>query len=444
LRRFGIPQERILAIDLDAKAGPEDHAACTVRGVDFFRWIRTTSRRFDRIVANPPYVPLRRLSAELVEPLTALQRKNVRSFRLSSNYWCAFLSASLNLLRDGGHLAFVLPAAWEYADYAQDVRQAVFKSFETVNVHRCLEPLFPDVQEGCVVIVARNFAWPATSVNRIEHKSSDDLIAALTAGSPPQVDRTSPVPSFLHQASTKLGDMYSVQIGAVTGAAQFFLLTEETRLQHGLPLSAVVPAVTRARHLVSARMTSARWRELLRGRERVWLFHPTTGGLRSRAVAHYIEFGERTCDLDAYKLRSREPWYCVPLPEAPDGFMSGMTRVGPWISFCGMRDLTATNTLYTLRNRTRISRDERSGWALSLLSSAGRYHASRLGRRYADGLVKYEPRDVASIPLCAPQRTHGAIECYEQAVKAIFEGQPEAAIAIADRFVFGRVHGRAG
>jgi adenine-specific DNA-methyltransferase len=79
------------------------------------------------------------------------------SFALRSNYWCAFLSACLRLLDTKGSLAFVLPAAWDYAHYASDVRRAVHQRFQSVEVHRSREPLFAEVREGCVVLVAKGY-----------------------------------------------------------------------------------------------------------------------------------------------------------------------------------------------------------------------------------------------------------------------------------------------
>src|SRR5262245_36469418 len=79
LRLCGVPRRRILAIDLDRTRGPEDGSACTIRGTDFFRWVRTAPQRFDKIVANPPYVPLRRLSKQLLRPLITRRHPHFRS-----------------------------------------------------------------------------------------------------------------------------------------------------------------------------------------------------------------------------------------------------------------------------------------------------------------------------------------------------------------------------
>ena len=46
----------------------------------------------------------------------------------NANYWVPFLVAGMRLLKPGGSLAYILPAAWEYANYAVAVL-AVFGAF---------------------------------------------------------------------------------------------------------------------------------------------------------------------------------------------------------------------------------------------------------------------------------------------------------------------------
>jgi adenine-specific DNA-methyltransferase len=136
LRKRGISKDRIVGIDIDPEAGIEDRAATTLRGVDFFKWCSSTKRRFTKIIANPPYVAISKLHPDLQESLRDFGGNKNSAFTLSSNYWCAFLSASMQVLEDSGSLSFVLPAAWDYALYATEVRQEVLNKFQCVSVHR--------------------------------------------------------------------------------------------------------------------------------------------------------------------------------------------------------------------------------------------------------------------------------------------------------------------
>jgi len=71
LRNQGVHKDRIVGVDIDPKAGAEDDSAITVRGIDFFEWCASTPRTFNRIVANPPYVAIRKLHSTLQRSLMA-------------------------------------------------------------------------------------------------------------------------------------------------------------------------------------------------------------------------------------------------------------------------------------------------------------------------------------------------------------------------------------
>lgn len=441
LRQHGIPRDRIVGIDIDTSLGKEDGAATTVRGIDFFKWCGHTRQRFTKIVANPPYVAIRKLHPTLQKSLRDFGGGDDTSFALRSNYWCAFLAASLRLLEQNGSLSFVLPAAWEYALYADSVRRCVLANFQSVDVHRSLQPLFPDVREGCVVLVARGYRQTPTRALRFDHVNSELLIASLARSSPERASvakSNQPQLSAHHSGRVPFCDLYAIGIGCVTGDARYFLLTEADRIFHKLPVEALRPVLSKARHLVAARVTKTHWNRLLDANERVWMFSPTASTLRRKAVSTYLEHGEKACDLNAYKLKHRDPWYQVRDIRNATGFLSGMTRLGPWISFRSMRQLAATNTLYTLTAKNKMTADEHAAWGLSLLSTSSRRQFAELTRRYPDGLPKLEPHDLNSFQLMPPKSTTDAARNYSRAIDLLLASKISEAVAVADAQIGGK------
>src|SRR5690348_4026896 len=65
LRDLGIPAGQVVALDIERDGGATDCLANTVRGVDFIAWTHETSPCFDRIIGNPPFVPIGRLPESL-------------------------------------------------------------------------------------------------------------------------------------------------------------------------------------------------------------------------------------------------------------------------------------------------------------------------------------------------------------------------------------------
>lgn len=335
-------------------------------------------------------------------------------------------------------MCFLLPASWEYANYAARIRSTLPGKFSTFEVHRSISPLFCHVQEGSVILVGRGFRKAPQRRLYFEYEDIDGLAASLRtpdvsvahatiqlASRPNAVDPIRAVP---------LRDVMHVGIGAVTGDSRYFLMTETTRGERGLPLRAMHPMVTRARDLTSAFLDDATWASLRANNARIWLFRPAATASNSAAVRDYLDLApdDGGCNRTAMKVANRDPWFRTPLPRLPDGFMSGMSRWGPWICLRRKADVSASNTLYTVRFRHRLSAEMKAAWCLSLLTTTAQSLVKPLGRRYPDGLLKYEPRDLESVLLPVPRTGQGAIGAYREAVKALLGDDRTKAIGIAD------------
>jgi hypothetical protein len=202
------------------------------------------------------------------------------------------------------------------------------------------------------------------------------------------------------------------------------------------------PVLSKAKHTRSHQATDEGWRRLVAKGERVWLFRPQLSVLSHPAVVRYLSLAEKDggCRKNAYKVTSREPWYDTALPRRPDGFVSGMTQIGPWVCINEMDRLSATNTLYTIRFRKSLPRDEKYAWALMLLTSVVRRQVRSATREYALGLSKLEPGDLAGLWLPSPRVVAEMDHIYRDTLESLLSGDAERAGAAADKYV--RVRGR--
>jgi hypothetical protein len=437
--RAGVPAESILAVDLQAcvpnlgRFGVE-----TLLGTDFLRWAQQTDRRFDRVIANPPYVRLRELDMVLSRPALGT-RLDGFSIPATANYWVAFLVAGMRLLKPGGSLAFILPAAWEYANYAASLRSICESSFEELDVHRVSVPMFETVSDGCVLLIGRGFGRePRRSATVIRHPTLSALSQFICA---PDFEvaatQMRSIESRLLEDQVQFGDIAQIRVGAVTGDARYFLLNENQRLAFGLPRSAVKPVVSKARHLISSQIDVDAWTELCSSGQRVWLFSPSEADLSHESVRAYLDLSEDEggCHRDAMKIRDRNPWYRVPIPQSFDGFMTGMSLARPWVALNQKPGLTASNTLYGVRFPDITSLDEQAAWCLSMLSSVTSASRAQLVRQYPQGLLKLEPGDVARLAVRRPRSVDGALNLYHEAVELIRAGKPQQAQTLADEWL---------
>ena len=455
LADHGVKPRFIRALDLDPTPNPSDRLATTLRPTEFLAWSALTDESFSHVVANPPYAALGRMPQAVQAAARRIAIHDGSLLPGSANTWSAFLAGSLRVLRPGGNLCFVLPAAWEFADYGERLRIYLPTVFRQVVTHRCKVPLFDDVSEGCCVLIARGFATRAEpglqriGSSRFEYSSPSELHRGIVPGATERrgialgpSDCTRLALSAVRPGSlarfggsgVRLGDMISVQIGAVTGDSAYFVLSDSQRRQHQLPTRCLTPVLSRARHLTQSAIDLNAWKALRDLDERVWLFRPTDANRTEPAVRRYLELERHRggCNRDAYKVKSRTPWYRPNLPKSPDGFMTGMSTWGPWVVFNEVPKLSATNTLYLVRFLVGTTRDEQAAWAMWLLSSPAQIQLRHVSRTYAAGLVKYEPGDITGLELQTPSRIRGAFDAYRRAVAMMLSGARDSSRLLAD------------
>ncbi len=431
---LGVRRERVTAIDLDVRQSVSDRLARTSRGVDFLEWSSRPKLMFDRIVGNPPYVAIRRLPPELQQTAAAVRGPDDKAVGIGGNLWQAFVLASLRILAPGGSFGFVLPSAAEFADYSNGLRRAVRDRFDILELYRCRRPLFDDVQEGTVVVIARGFGGGPCRFRRKQVATREALIEELERRPVIRRSRCPLLPRPIRGGSATFGDLATIRVGGVTGDAGFFLLTESKRKAAGLPLQACTPVLSRSRHLKAAAVDHEAWRRLKDADERVWLFNPPDGTLDDPAVQRRLNLAvsEGGCNRDAFKVAARDPWYRTPMPEVPDAFISGMQTEGPWLTLNMMRNLNATNTLYVVHFANSVTDEERYAIALGFLTTKVRKQLLRKARRYADGLWKYEPGALRTISMPDISSRSDCKELYFRAMDALLKGDSASARRIAD------------
>ena len=426
--------EQLIAMDVSKVASQFDGLATTFRGTDFIAWASQNSASVDAIVANPPYVRNCSVPESLKTEIGRVFPSNTSS--AGSNYWVAFMFGMLEVLRPGGRLCVVLPASWDYADYAKQLKTRIRKSFGYVREFRSWTPLFPDVEEGSVVVIAGDFGSANCEWSRSEHQSGSSLIRDLASfrASVTSEVKISAAESDHENEGKLFKEIATVSIGAVTGYASYFLITELQRTELGIPLHAVLPMLTRAKHIEAGEITKRDWNRLKVSGERVWMFRPDSRSIDDSHVQNYMKAAPDDLSSRSHVLR-RPSWYQVTLPRLPHAFISGMAQSGPWLMHSRMRDLSASNTLYTVNFRENITQDERFAWSVSFLTSAARADLASRARIYAGGLMKLEPSDIMATKLPEWKDSTGSRAAYLASVKSLRAGDTELSEMIADTWI---------
>ena len=363
--------------------------------------------QFDAVVGNPPYIRYQSFTGRqrAIAREDAL-RAGVRLGALASS-WAAFTVHATQFLREGGRLAFVLPAELLSVNYAAPVRRYLLSSFSSVCLVLFEDPIFPEVQEEVILLLADGFGLGSSDALLLQQvRSLDELGKNRSNLLPVSGDERWPIgpdghlaQRYLHEldasAFSSLSEWGRVRLGAVTGANSFFALSQEGARDHGLPPQDLLPLCPPgSRHLRGLSIGEEDLRLLAAAGRRTCLFYPLEPlDAPSRA---YVSYGEERGVANAYKCRVRKPWWRVPGLRVADLFLTYMNGYAP--SLCsndiGIYHLNSVHGVF-------LDSDKRSvGMRLLPMlmhSTPALLSAEQYGRSYGGGLLKLEPREALRI-----------------------------------------------
>lgn len=371
---------------------------------DFFDIRSADVKHVDACVGNPPYIRYQSFSGEARRKgREAALAQGVAIDGLSSS-WAPFTVHAASFLKPGGRLGLVLPAELLSVNYAAPVRRYLLERFGCVRVVLFEERVFPGVLEEVVLLLAEGTGpcdkfdvVQVRDLDELEHLNESRWSQSPTEGKwtgllLPEETRKALRSIENTKYFTTLGAVATVSIGMVTGANQYFCLSEAERRAWNLSEKQVLKIMPPgSKHSRGILYDTAAWEHGRSAGSKTWLFCPSPR--LSDASKAYVSHGEALKLNDAYKCRVRKPWYRVPLVGAPDLFMVYMANEGPRFLFnqAGCRNVNSVHGVYLRDPRTAIAMSVATLSTVSLLS------AELSGRAYGGGLLKLEPREALQV-----------------------------------------------
>ncbi len=372
----------------------------------------------DAVIGNPPFVRYQEhVGLGRKRAQKAALEQGVRLSGLASS-WAALVVHACGFLKPEGRLAMVLPAELLSVGYAEPVRKWLRRRFKAVHLVMFERLQFEDAMERVVLILARGRGGTkAFSLFPIE--TAEDLgevrlfgpnhfnVAPADEGK--WTDFLLPVEQrqlfdrVVEDHFVPLHDYGPPSLGTVTGANDYFCISESTRRQYGIDERHLAPiSPPGSRHLSGLSFTRTDWKMLQDADERVWMLLPQADAARSPGLRRYLDEGERAEINEAYKCSIRKPWYRPPIVPAPDLFFTYMSHRYPRLVTNSAR-VSFVNSMHGIRLRPTAPRTAKQALPLLMLNSATMLGAEVFGRSYGGGVLKMEPREAASLPLPNPQ-----------------------------------------
>jgi hypothetical protein len=279
------------------------------------------------------------------------------------------------------------------------------------------EKLFPELSEDCWLLFADGFSGKTeqlrfTALRRFKPTARPPRqFEAISVTEWRDVWRRRLRPYLISQAARDLyrvtvedastyrfGDVATIGIGYVSGANEFFHLRPSEAEQWNIPKAALHPTVRNGRMLPPRQLTVKTVKDWLRCDEPILLLRlPKKTGMPS-TVVRYLDSDRGRAARQAYKCRTRDPWYSVPDVQVPDFFLTYMSGVTPSLVF-NAGDCSCTNSVHSVRIRDKraIGRLVRT-WDTTFVRLSCEIEGHSLG----GGMLKVEPREAAQIVLPPP------------------------------------------
>jgi adenine-specific DNA-methyltransferase len=378
----------------------------------------------DAVIGNPPFIRYQEHKGRArAKAASAALAQGVRLSGLASS-WAALVVHACGFLKPEGRLAMVLPAELLTVGYAEPIRRWLRQRFAAVHLVMFERLQFLGATEKVVLVIARGQGG-CDAFSLLPVEDAEDLSSLRLFGpshfsvAPAAAGKWTDLLLPLQQRQTfkrvadehfvDLGQYGSPELGTVTGANQFFALSESTRKKYSLRESQLMPiSPPGTKHLRGLSFTKGAWARLRDQGESVWLLHPDEDD-RSAALRRYLRVGEAVGVPDAYKCRIRDPWWKPPVVPVPDLFFTYMSHRYPRLVRNTAR-VGFVNSMHGIRLRSEVPKVVAAALPLLCLNSVTMLGAEVFGRSYGGGVLKMEPREAAALPVPSPLVLQRAFE----------------------------------
>ena len=375
-------------------------------------YLLSWGRRHGNIVCNPPYMRFQKFTNR---DLVFEMFEHELGIRLSgyTNTASAFLLKSLSELKRNGRLAYVMPLEFLNTGYGTIVKESLIagRHLAAMITLDCEKDVFPDAITSAGIILydtSRKFSNVAfhsvQSIDSLQSTLEREPIARIPYE---ELDPASKWLPYFEQNPIIPNQCLTVPLnhygrftrGIATGANEFFVLRPSRARQLGLTAPEISPTVTKSVQIQTPFFTDAGYDDLISRDEPVLLF--TADSIHSDRANAYIRFGEKRGYHQRFLTKSRTPWHKTETRSPAPLLLGVFSRGGYKIirNESNVLNLTCFHGFYpNLHGAQYLDR-----LFLYLNSDIGRQIVSLSARRYGDGLSKFEPNDLNTALVPAPE-----------------------------------------
>ena len=418
----GTAESNIVAFELDKqeaqsalRCAKELGLSVKITASDFLEWalyqLTSTRSRFDAVVGNPPFIRYQYLPSGFQEHAQQIFCQLNCKFTKHTNAWVPFILASLALLRPGGRLGMVVPSEIIHVTHAQSLRSFLGAECSRLVIIDPERLWFENTLQGAVILLAEKRVdvsqesdglgiIPVRDREFVEKNPSELFLTPQTMNGKTIEGKWTR--ALLDESTRELldelidrpdvhrfEDIAEVDVGIVTGANKYFLITDELVNRYKLG-KYVFPMFGRSEHCPGVIYDEKQHKtNSCKGNPTNLVWFKDASVEHDRAVRAYIEIGKRQKLHMRFKCRTRTPWYSVPSVYSTEVAMLKRAHDTPRLILNRIGAYT-TDTAYRIRLRS-VKAEQLVANFFNPLTALS---AELEGRHYGGGVLELVPSEI--------------------------------------------------
>lgn len=363
-------------------------------------------KKYDGIIANPPYYKHHFIKNK-ESIFQKICSKTYFKFSIQTNIYCWFLIKSMNLLSEGGRLAFIVPSEFLNANYGEKIKEYLLDSgivLHLININ-FEENVFDNALTTSSIILAEKSTDKSTSINFFNVSDVEKLNSLndfLNDYPRKKIDN--------HNLNSKVkwrnyfngykqkddknfisfSQLGKFSRGIATGSNEYFTLTPEEIKQHNIAKECLYPCITKASFAKDILFSNKDFEFLVKQNKKTYLFDGEKSN--HKTCINYIKKGEDQNIHNKFLTKNRTPWFALEKRDVSRIWVSVFGRSGLkfiWnTSDC--KNLTCFHSFYP----TEYGKKYLDILFIYLNTNFAKNLFDREKREYGNGLEKFEPNDI--------------------------------------------------
>jgi len=362
--------------------------------------------RYDGIIANPPYYKHHYIeNKERVYQEFCV--KTLFKFSIQTNIYCWFLIKAINLLAEGGRLAFIIPSEFINSNYGVKVKEYLLKSriiTHLINVN-FKENIFDNALTTSIIVLGEKKSQKNNVITLYNVSSTEELtdlgiflckvdkIRFDVADLNPKVKWRNYFNGNECQKSRDLisfSELGRFSRGIATGANRYFTVSESEKNKFALPDECLKPCITKASYAKGIIFKGEDFERLKSQDKKVYLFDGEAS--QDARCKKYIDMGVKQGIHGRYLTSKRDPWFALEKREISKIWVGVFGRKG--LKFIWNETDCVNLTCFHAFYPSKLGRKYLDILFVSLNTNFAKKLFDREKREYGDGLGKFEPNDI--------------------------------------------------